>query len=190
MISKFTYILLFGFCGIQMFAQLSHLVIIDPSGLDGEEMKSLNAVIATSKEVVKGLEAEGEEYLVLICNDQSPILFGNDEDYHIKLDTISFLDPYTPTPLATIRSIITSLDKKNLAQNKFIIHYMSSLTNLCSHSSNHKESIIGVVLSILADEVNVLSGEQVKLYISSNDQKLNPVYFEELRKLFNITIYP
>tara|TARA_B100000780_G_scaffold133625_1_gene93726 strand:- start:7903 stop:8475 length:573 start_codon:yes stop_codon:yes gene_type:complete len=188
--SKFTYILLLSFCGIQMFAQLSHLVVIDPSGLDGEEIKSIKAVIASSKEVVKGLEAEGEEFLVLICNDQSPILFGNDEDYQNQLDTISFLDPYIPTPLATVRSIITSLDKKKLAQNKFVIHYMSSLTNLCSHSSNHKESIIGAVLSILEDEVNTLSREQVKLYISSNDRKLNPVYFQELRKLFNITIYP
>lgn len=187
MLGRLYFIVILSLSVLQSNAQLKHLVIIDPSGLDGE-LKSINAVVDTCNGLVNELELLKEEFLLFVCNGENPVFFRSGDNFKVELDKILLMDPDKPTPLSTIRYIVQAMKNDDFLADGFVIHYLSSLSNLLSHSTNHKEYILGGVVGVLKDEIEKV---QIELYISNRDREINPEYFQDLLLVdsFNVHIY-
>ena len=121
MIMRKTILLALLFLSIQSYAQIEHLIVLDISDLGGEK-KSIYSSIDACNDLVDNLDYQRNNYLVYVCNAQSPIIISNDDDFDKEIEEVYQLDPDIPNPLNTIESIIESLGDKELS-NGFKIHY-------------------------------------------------------------------
>lgn len=189
MIMRKTILLALLFLSIQSYAQIEHLIVLDISDLGGEK-KSIYSSIDACNDLVDNLDYQRNNYLVYVCNAQSPIIISNDDDFDKEIEEVYQLDPDIPNPLNTIESIIESLGDKELS-NGFKIHYFSSLANLCSHTKNHKDLLLGGLLTILDEEIEGQDNLLPELYLSTTDRDLNKSYFQEISRSrnYNTNLY-
>ncbi|MDA8581750.1 hypothetical protein N9K95_02720 [Schleiferiaceae bacterium] len=185
---KFTIVFLVFNC-LPLHSQIKHLVVVDASGLYDSSIKSITPLVDTCKSLLSSFREDSEEFFVVVCNDNYPLFFSSEDKYALQLEKIFDMDPNVPTPVPTIRSVITGLDDLNLSQDSFKLHYFSSLTNLFSPSYNHYNLIVRGLLGILEQDIEGIASESLRIYIAKNDKKINEEYFKKNRKSVQIHLY-
>ena len=171
------------------YSQIKHLVVVDASGLYDPSIKSITPLVDTCKSLLGSFRDNSEEFFVVVCNDNYPLIVASEDNYALQLDKIFDMDPNVPTPVPMIRIVITGLDDLNLSQESFTLHYFSSLTNLFSPSYNHYNLIVRGLLGILEQDIEGIASESLRIYIAQNDKKLNEEYFKQNRKSVQIHLY-
>mgnify|MGYP000865312589 CR=1 FL=1 len=177
------------FISLPLHSQVKHLVVIDASSLYDSSIKSIQPLVDTCTSLLGSFKNNTDEFFVVVCNDNNPLFFGSEANDSIKLDKITEMDPNVPTPIQTIRYVMEGLDDLSLSRDAFTLHYFSSLTNLFSGSYNHYNLIVRGLLGILEQELDGVSAENIRVYISQNDKKLNEEYFKQNKELVQIHLY-
>jgi hypothetical protein len=181
----YVFVLLFNLQSLH--CQIRHLVVIDASGLYDPSIKSITPLVDSCKTLLGSFKDKGEEFVLVVCNDNNPLVVKGSDDFSTQLDKIFEMDPNVPTPVETIRNVIDGLDDSSLSKGSFTLHYFSSLTNLFSGSYNHYSLIVMGLSGILEQELDRITSQNI--YISQNDRNLNEEYFKQSRKLVQTHLY-
>ena len=98
---------------LPLHSQIKHLVVVDASGLYDTSIKSITPLVDTCKSLLGSFRDNSEEFFVVVCNDNYPLVLGSEDNYALQLDKIFDMDPNVPTPVPTIHNVIIGLDDLN-----------------------------------------------------------------------------